>query len=113
MLSEFSLGLRFLLCALAIWRLTHLLVAEDGPWDVIVKLRAWLGESQAGRAMDCFYCLSLWLAVPFAFFVASFWLGWIICWLALSAAAALLEQATNREMNRPRPSRPPEPREPQ
>ena len=31
---------RFSLSALAVWRMTHLLVEEDGPWDLIAKLRA-------------------------------------------------------------------------
>jgi len=111
MLDEFSIEMRFVLCALAIWRLTHLIVAEDGPWDVIVKLRAQLGDSQAGRAMDCFYCLSLWLAIPFTFAVASHCLGWLVSWLALSSAASLLEQATNREINRTHRPRPTEGKE--
>ena len=91
--------MRFFLCALAIWRLTHLIVAEDGPWDLIVKLRLRLGSSVGGRIMDCFYCLSLWIAIPFAFAVATHILSWIISWLALSGAASLLEQATNPNMN--------------
>jgi hypothetical protein len=99
MLSDFSIEMKFVLCALAIWRLTHMIVAEDGPWDVIVKVRARLGDSQPGRAMDCFYCLSLWIAIPVTFVVASPCWGWFIFWLALSAAASLLEQATNRDIN--------------
>ena len=105
MLNDLSLEMRLLLCVLAIWRLTHLIVAEDGPWDVIVKVRVRLGDSQAGRAMDCFYCLSLWIAIPFTFVVARHVWDWFIFWLALSAAAALLEQATNRDINQIHPSR--------
>jgi hypothetical protein len=99
MLNEFPVEMRFVLCALAIWRLTHIIVAEDGPWDVVVRVRARLGDSVAGRAMDCFYCLSLWIAIPFTFAVAAHLLSWIISWLSLSAAASLLEQATNPKIN--------------
>ena len=98
--------MRFVLCALAVWRLTHLIAAEDGPWDVIFKLRVRLGDSQAGRLMDCFYCLSLWLAMPFAFGLAGGFLEWLVIWLSLSGAASLLEQATNRDINRTHPPRP-------
>jgi len=101
--DEFSFATRFLLCSLALWRLTHLIVAEDGPWDIIVKLRVRLGDTQAGRAMDCFYCTSLWLAIPFTFVVARHLLEWLISWFSLSGAAALLEQATNRDINRSHP----------
>ncbi len=99
MATDFSNAMRFVLCALAVWRLTHLIVAEDGPWNLVVKLRAWLGDSEAGRGMDCFYCSSVWMAIPFTFVVASRVLDWFVVWLALSATASLLEQATNRNMN--------------
>lgn len=100
MLTGYSLELRCLLGALAVWRLTHLLVAEDGPWDVIVRLRARLGDSAPGRAMDCFYCSSVWVSLPFAFMVADHWPGRVLSWLALSGAASLFEQATNRDPGR-------------
>ena len=36
---------RFILCTLALWRVTHLLAAEDGPWDLIARLRGcWAPE---------------------------------------------------------------------
>jgi len=102
MATEYSLELRCVVCALAVWRITHLLVAEDGPWDLIVKLRVVLGESVAGRAMDCFYCASVWVSVPFAFVVASHWPDRGLGWLALSGAASLLEQATSHTTSRDR-----------
>jgi hypothetical protein len=97
MLSEFPIEMRFVLCALATWRLTHFFVAEDGPGDIVVKLRVWLGDSFFGSVMDCFYCASLWLAVPFAFVVAHDVAAWLMSWLAISGAAALLEQVSSRE----------------
>jgi hypothetical protein len=100
MLSEFSTEARFVLCSLAAWRLTHMIVAEDGPWNIIVRLRAWLGDSIAGRIMDCFYCSSVWVAIPFGFVLASDVFSWLISWLAVSGAASLLEQATNRNIMR-------------
>ncbi len=85
-----------LLGALAVWRITHLLQAEDGPWDVVVRLRAWAGDSPLGRAMDCFYCLSLWIALPCALLLGAGWLEQLLLWPALSAAAILLERATGQ-----------------
>ena len=82
---------RFALAALVTWRLTHLLVAEDGPADAIVRLRRLLGDSVAGRAMDCFYCLSVWVAAPMTA-VVTHSLDALLVWPALSAAACLLER---------------------
>jgi hypothetical protein len=80
--------------ALAVWRVTHLLVSEDGPGDIIFRLRSRLGNRALGRMMDCYYCLSVWFALPFALAVADGWLDRLVGWLALSGAACLLERAT-------------------
>jgi hypothetical protein len=82
----------FALAVLATWRVTHLLASEDGPADIIVRFRALLGHSLAGRLMDCFYCLSMWIAAGAAFFVTRSPLQWFMTWLALSGGACLLER---------------------
>ena len=92
--ATMSIELRFVCAILATWRLTHLLVAEDGPGDIVVRIRARLGDSVAGRAMDCFYCLSVWIAAPIALFVSTSPISWLVTWLALSGAACLLERVT-------------------
>ncbi len=84
--------LQFVLAVLATWRVTHLLANEDGPSDLIFRFRALLGQSLAGRLMDCFNCLSLWIAAPAALFVSRRPIEWVFTWLALSGAACLLER---------------------
>ena len=69
-MKEGSFWIRFVLAALATWRVTHLLASEDGPADLIVRFRARLGRSFAGSLMDCFNCLSFWIAAPAALFVS-------------------------------------------
>jgi hypothetical protein len=80
------------IAALAVWRITHLIVREDGPWRVVAHVRATLGGSWAGHLMDCFKCLSLWVAAPFVLIVDASWSLWFVLWLALSGAAILLEE---------------------
>ncbi|HEY3628594.1 MAG TPA: DUF1360 domain-containing protein [Terracidiphilus sp.] len=89
--------LRFGVAALATWRVTHLLVNEDGPADAIVRLRARLGESQFGALMDCFHCASVWVAIPFAFFAARKPADRLAAWLALSGAACLIQEITDHD----------------
>jgi Protein of unknown function (DUF1360) len=86
---------RLVLGLLAVWWITHLLQAEDGPWDVAVHLRRAAGNGFWGKLLDCFYCLSVWVAAPFAFLLGENWSERALLWPALSAAASLLEQATN------------------
>jgi hypothetical protein len=83
---------KFVLAVLATWRVTHLLASEDGPADIIVRFRVLLGQSIVGKLMDCFNCLSLWIAALAALFVSRGPLEWLFCWLALSGGACLLER---------------------
>jgi uncharacterized protein DUF1360 len=90
---------------LGVWRVTHLLAAEDGPWDAIARIRLRLGHGVWGRLLDCFYCLSLWIAAAFAWTLGASVKESLLLWLAMSGGAILLERATAQRAPR-------EPREP-
>lgn len=81
-----------ILGVLGVWRITHLLQAEDGPGDVMVRLRHVAGRGFWGNLLDCFYCLSLWIAVPFAAWLGVSVAEKLLLWPALSGAAILLER---------------------
>jgi hypothetical protein len=89
--SEFY---RLLLGALCVWRLTHLVQAEDGPWQIMARIRRAAGGGFFGQLMDCFYCLSLWVSALFAWSLGTTVLEQALLWPALSGAAILLERAT-------------------
>ena len=101
MQSELDFWPRLVLASLATWRLAHLLAHEDGPWDLIARASTALGRSRWGRMLDCFYCLSLWVAAPMALWVVP-GLGIddigsaAMVWLALSGAACLCESLCER-----------------
>ena len=82
----------FLLGGLAVWRVTHLLQAEDGPWQLSARLRRGAGSGFFGDLLDCFYCLSLWVALPLAWWLGEGWSESLLLWPALSGAAILLER---------------------
>ena len=84
---------------LAVWRITHLLALEDGPFDTVLRLRRALGDGTLGHLMDCFYCLSLWVGLAVAVGIDA--LGathsagaTLLMWPALSGGALLLQRAT-------------------
>lgn len=84
----------FSIAVLAVWRVTHLLWGEDGPFDLFVRLRALAGAGFFGKLLDCFYCLSLWIAAPLGYLFVTAWTSRALLWLALSGGAILLERLT-------------------
>ena len=85
---------RFAIASIVTWRITHLLAHEDGPGDVIYRLRTLAGRGFWGRLMDCSYCLSFWTAAPLTPWVTLHATDALMVWVALSGAACLLERAT-------------------
>jgi len=69
-MSGGNVWFRFVVVVLATRRVTHLLACEDGPADGIVRIRARLGRTVLGKLIDCFNCLSLWIAAPVALLVS-------------------------------------------
>lgn len=74
--------LDFVILALATWRLSNMLVDEDGPWMVFEHLRLKAGlqppaipglprdtdppGEMPGTLFTCVWCLSVWIALFFA-----------------------------------------------
>ena len=89
--------------ALATWRVSSLLVFEEGPFMLLVKLRGWLGvyydeysevqgKNAISKALTCVWCTSIWVALGFTvlyYFGLAFW---VALPFALSAAAIIIER---------------------
>ena len=98
--------MNLLIAALATWRLTTLLVNEDGPLDVLVKFRSligikWDAQSESygtnfiAEAFTCVWCLSIWIGAVVAIFIAPTLIWYPAYALALSAAAIIIEETIN------------------
>jgi len=79
----------FLIYGLATWRLSSLLVREDGPFSLFGKLREWTGiehdengdvemipERFLPELLSCVWCCSIWVA-----------LFWLLFWMLLPFVA--------------------------
>lgn len=97
------------LLILAVWRLTSLLFREDGPFDIFLKLRSFIGvyydeySQPRGRnvvalAFTCFWCLSMWIALAAVLFANnSANIRWfVIEWFAVSAGAIFIDEVIER-----------------
>lgn len=93
----------FVIFGFAVWRLSSLLVREDGPFDILAKFRHKIGvyyderskpqgKNVIAKAFTCVWCLSVWVALPAA---ASLNLAnvrnFIVLTLALSGLAVLID----------------------
>lgn len=85
-----------LVTALCVWRLTHMVTAEDGPWRVIATLRRLASRCLPAGLLDCFYCASLWISAPFAIAFATGWREQLVLALTGSAGAILLDRLWTR-----------------
>ena len=79
---------------LSVWRVTHLLSFEDGPWQLMARTRRRAGAGVFAGLLGCFYCLSLWIAAPVSWLIGEDWKERAFLWLAFSGGAILLERAT-------------------
>ena len=86
----------FLIGSLVVWRLTHLFSKEDGPFDILFRLRKKAGAGFFGSLLDCFYCLSIWMAMPIAVWLASSYKEMFFLWLGLSGAACVIEKISEK-----------------
>lgn len=87
----------FLMMGLAVWRISHLLSQEDGPFDLVIRFRSKLGQGFLGSLLDCFYCLSLWIALPLAIWHGGSLSTILLYWIALSGFASVIEKAISKK----------------
>jgi len=94
---------KFLVLALATWRISSLVSEEDGPWAVLAKLRHVLGvrydehnwpygENEIAETLICMWCVTPWIGLIWALFYllvpdVAFYVAMPF---ALSAAAILI-----------------------
>lgn len=93
----------FLLALLGTYRLSHMIVMEDGPFDVFAGLREKVGQGTwLGRGLHCVLCISFWLS-----YLMMIWL-WlftqllppgtnIITWLGLAGGCLVLHKLLYRD----------------
>jgi hypothetical protein len=94
-MTDLQFWSRFVIATFAAWRITHLLTREDGPGDVIFRARVALDSALVGRLLNCFYCVSVWVAAPLALLVCTDPIDRLLTWIALAGAACLFERLTD------------------
>lgn len=88
-------SVELLASTLATWRVTHLLFDEMGPWSLVERLRRAISRIGGKPLIDCFLCLSIWMAIPFALLMTATWREFALALPALSGGAILLDRLTS------------------
>lgn len=106
--------LKFIILALATWRISNMLVEEDGPWMVFEHLRLKSGLQPAayadlqretdppgkmpGTLFACVWCMSVWIAGGFVgmYALSRKAANWLALPFALSAIACLIDRWGNK-----------------
>ena len=93
--------LAFVLSSFACFRLAELIAVDDGPGDIMIKVRAWFGaydldddgepKTSIGRGIICPYCIGIWLAFFLAFAVAPLDWRMLLWWFAIAGGQAFLQ----------------------
>jgi len=85
----------YILAVTAVYRITHLIVAEDGPFDLATRLRTAVNlrdpehESWLARGLSCVLCLSFWLALGPAFLLPG---QFVFDWLGVAGLVMVLHK---------------------
>lgn len=95
-----------LVLSMATWRMTSLLVNEDGPKDVFGKFRSFVGvrynefsvpygTNWIAEMLLCTWCASMWVALVFALLTGR--KNFVANWLAISAGAIIIDTYTKQK----------------
>lgn len=102
----------FIVCCLAVWRLSSLFIHEDGPWNMFQRIREWAGivhdengvpwivpGSFFAQLLSCVWCISVWFGAFFAVGMLLFPAITLVIAIpfALSAVAIFLNKAVRDE----------------
>lgn len=96
----------YLLSALAIYRVSSMLMEEDGPMHLFKRWRKFLYGRSArwqwvAEGFSCFYCLSFWVSLVLsACIVQRLNLGLVVVWLSLAGMVQLYRRHEDRETAR-------------
>lgn len=83
-----------------------MVTSEDGPFDVFISLRSWLGaynldaqgqpRSWTGRGIRCIYCVSFWIGLLCGLLVVFGYGKWLVP-MAVPALALYVHRLVRRE----------------
>jgi len=90
--TEFGSWFALVVAILSVWRLTALICYEAGPFDVLSRFRKLLYHLHLGGLVECFYCMSFWMAAIVVILVYKPGYSSLLLVLAVSGGASIAER---------------------
>lgn len=87
--------MEILLSTIAVFYITSMITEYDGPFSLFEKLRE-LSREYRGFNLDCFFCTSLWISLPFALYLTS-GINVVVYWFALAGGAVVINEVFGNE----------------
>lgn len=102
--------LELIILGLATWRISHMIVNEEGPYEIFDKLRYKVGVQYTedlepfgwnpiAEIFICVYCMSVWVGGVLFLFDALLGWSWIGIPFALSAFGIIVHEVIGRLQN--------------
>lgn len=89
----------FILLSLSVWRISRIVVMEDGPGDVFRLIRERLGihmqDTWLRRGLACIGCISFWLGLAGGVMLFGFTAHALLAGLGASAVSVILMRKVN------------------
>ena len=86
----------FALSVLAVYRVSHMIANEDGPFDVFVFIREKAGQRNwIGRGLNCVLCISVWLSIIPAIAMTRS-AEFVLYWFAIAGGVLVIHKYFNR-----------------
>ena len=94
----------FTIFCIAVWRISHMIWTEEGPSHIFARLRGiFIKETDhgtqtrlLGNLLLCILCISVWVAMPFGWYLSSNFIEFVAYTAALSGVAILINAAYER-----------------
>lgn len=91
------------LATLTVYRVSHMLALEDGPFDLFITWREWIGtdlqRTWIQRGFGCPACISFWAALATTILIANSYptnfIGFMLIWLGTAGATLFLLKWSN------------------
>lgn len=92
-------ALEFVLAVLATYRISTLIALDDGPFDILARMREEIGqETWVGRGLHCPICIGFWVALAAAAAMPDMTLQMVgLWWLAIAGGSAWLYRAVKHD----------------